>query len=336
LLPLLPLNNLGGGILFKIEDSNNEQEQAARIGALLTNAATGSETSALVFQTRTSGGALLERVRIAGDGAISGTGSAVTHVSFITDSTSNGSRAIYGKQSATTTKTAWISGGVFAGAAGVYGEAGSSGSEYHAGVFGYDLGSGNNSGGVVGAYTNTNFGGLGFKDGTGTVYAGYFAGDVKITGNLTKGGGSFLIDHPDDPWNKTLRHYFVESPESLCIYRGVVDLNDEGVGEFALPGYFPGLTKEDQASAVLTSVGRPFEVGYEWNKDFTRLRVFGAPGRRVSYIVLADRDDPTMRAMRKPTEREKGPGADCEKGKLLYPKAYETQGEPATNPVRKE
>jgi hypothetical protein len=39
------------------------------------------------------------------------------------------------------------------------------------------------------------------------------SGNVHIAGNLSKGGGSFQIDHPLDPMNKLLYHSFVESPD---------------------------------------------------------------------------------------------------------------------------
>ena len=63
---------------------------------------------------------------------------------------------------------------------------------------------------------------------TGSGSAGLFTGNVKITGNLSvsgtvsKGGGSFRIDHPLDPEHKYLYHSFVESPDMMNIYNGVV------------------------------------------------------------------------------------------------------------------
>jgi len=48
--------------------------------------------------------------------------------------------------------------------------------------------------------------------------------DVAITGNLSKGSGTFLIDHPLDPDNKDLAHAFIESPRHDLIYRGRVQL----------------------------------------------------------------------------------------------------------------
>ena len=146
-------------------------------------------------------------------------------------------------------------------------------------------------------------------------------GNLRITGTVSKGGGSFLIDHALDPRNKTLRHNFVESPENLCLYRGKVTLDNTGKETVKMPDYFKALTKEDEATITLTSIGRPFNIGYEWNKHFTEFTVYGESGREVSYIVLADRDDPVMRKLYRPVEEEKGNG-NFVKGKLLYPEAY--------------
>lgn len=62
----------------------------------------------------------------------------------------------------------------------------------------------------------------------GTGPAGRFNGDVTVTGNLAKGGGLFVIDHPLDPKNKYLYHSFVESPDMMNIYNGNVELDGKG------------------------------------------------------------------------------------------------------------
>lgn len=161
-------------------------------------------------------------------------------------------------------------------------------------------------------------------------YAGYFSGPVHVTGSLSKGSGSFVIDHPLDPENKLLRHNFVESPENLLIYRGKAKLNSSGETIVEMPEYFKSLTKEEEASIHLTSVGRPFPLGAEWIKDFSAIIIYGENNREVFWEVLADRDDPVIHELGRPVEEEKGgENSLCEKGKLLYPKAYgypETMG----------
>ena len=66
-------------------------------------------------------------------------------------------------------------------------------------------------------------------------WAGYFVGRVNVTGTLSKGGGSFKIDHPLDPENKYLYHSFVESPDMMNIYNGNVATDDEGYATVELP-----------------------------------------------------------------------------------------------------
>lgn len=52
------------------------------------------------------------------------------------------------------------------------------------------------------------------------------SGNLSISGTISKAGGTFDIDHPKDPFNKNLRHSFVESTECLNLYRGLVSLQN--------------------------------------------------------------------------------------------------------------
>jgi len=98
-----------------------------------------------------------------------------------------------------------------------------------AGVIGY-------SENYIGVFANsTNGKGLYAQSFTGL--AGDFHGNVNITGSLSKGSGSFVIDHPLDPENKLLCHNFVESPENLLIYRGKARLNSNGETIVKMPDY---------------------------------------------------------------------------------------------------
>jgi len=153
--------------------------------------------------------------------------------------------------------------------------------------------------------------------------AGDFHGDILISGSISKGSGSFLIDHPLDPENKLLRHNFMESPENLVVYRGKANLNSVGETIVELPEYFEALTKENEATVMLTSIGRPFLTGYEWENDYKNFKIYGESEREVSWVVYADRDDPVIHELARPVEEEKGlDNPYCEKGKLLYPHAY--------------
>jgi hypothetical protein len=103
-----------------------------------------------------------------------------------------------------------------------------------------------------------------------------------------------------------------------------------GEARVRMPEYFAPLTKEEEATVTLTAIGRrPFAVGYEWSPDFTEFTIYGEADREVSYLVLAERDDPAARLFRRPVEEEKG-GGHFEKGKLLCPEAY---GQSAEQPI---
>jgi hypothetical protein len=56
----------------------------------------------------------------------------------------------------------------------------------------------------------------------------YSTGDFTITGDISKAGGSFKIDHPLESKKDThhLVHSFIEGPKADLIYRGKVDLVD--------------------------------------------------------------------------------------------------------------
>ncbi|RLE81970.1 MAG: hypothetical protein DRJ36_00905, partial [Thermoprotei archaeon] len=99
-------------------------------------------------------------------------------------------------------------------------------------------------------------------------------------------------------------------------------LDATGAATVKMPDYFVALTKEDEATVNLTPIGRPFLTGYEWNSDYTAFTIYGEPNREVAYIVLADRDDPVIRKLRKPVVQDKSDSKLCKPGELLYPEAY--------------
>ena len=65
-----------------------------------------------------------------------------------------------------------------------------------------------------------------------------------MNGAISKGSGTFVIDHPLDPKNKLLYHSFVESPDAKNLYDGVATLDSNGEAQIRLPGYFMALNKD--------------------------------------------------------------------------------------------
>ncbi|MBN2564836.1 MAG: hypothetical protein JXB46_03915 [Candidatus Eisenbacteria bacterium] len=158
--------------------------------------------------------------------------------------------------------------------------------------------------------------------GAGTNYAGYFAGDVGVCGNLSKGTGSFKIDHPLDPEHKYLYHSFVESPDMMNIYNGNVILESNGSAWVELPDWFEALNRDFRYQ--LTAIGAPGPNLYVADTiSGNRFRVAGGePGMTVSWQVTGVRHDPLAEARRIPVEEDKAP---AEVGKYMYPEVY---GEP--------
>jgi hypothetical protein len=107
---------------------------------------------------------------------------------------------------------------------------------------------------------------------------------------LSKTSGTFTIDHPLDPMNKILNHYFVESPEMVLIYRGVAVIGAGGRADVSLPDYFDALSKNPQVQ--LTGVGT-YEVFIAENVQNNRFVIGGKPGTEVHWMVTGERKDPS-------------------------------------------
>jgi hypothetical protein len=166
--------------------------------------------------------------------------------------------------------------------------------------------------------TNWHIGVYGESPATTNGYAGYFTGKVNVTGTLSKGGGSFKIDHPLDPENKYLYHSFVESPDMKNIYDGVVVLDSTGQALVELPAWFSALNGDFRYQ--LTPIGgfAPLYIAQEVTDNHFAI-AGGAPGMKVSWQVTGIRHDAFAQANRIPVEEAKGPG---ERGFYLYPAAY--------------
>ena len=123
-----------------------------------------------------------------------------------------------------------------------------------------------------------------------------FGGDLTITGALSKGSGSFKIEHPVKPDTHYLYHSFVESPLTDLIYRGKAKLVDgkalinidkhfgmtEGTFEALVDDKQAFTTNEDSWDAVRGKVeGNELNIECQ-NKDFNGY---------VSWLVIGDRKD---------------------------------------------
>jgi len=156
-------------------------------------------------------------------------------------------------------------------------------------------------------------------------YAGYFGGDVHVAGTLSKGAGSFQIDHPLDPQNKYLSHSFVESPDMMNIYNGNVVLDERGEAWVELPDWFEALNGGQEHRSEfryqLTCIGGFAPVYIAQEIEDNRFQIAGgAPGLKVSWQVTGVRHDPYAEAHRIPVEEDKPPD---ERGAYLHPEVYD-------------
>src|SRR4029077_15700149 len=171
--------------------------------------------------------------------------------------------------------------------------------------------------GVIGEAENGNLA-VGVWGISSSGVAGQFSGNVKVTGTLTKGGGSFKIDHPLDPANKYLYHSFAESPDMKNIYDGFVNLDAQGEAVVQLPVWFGALNKEFRYQLTCIGGFAPVYIAEEISEN--RFKIAGGnPGMKVSWMVTGIRQDAWANAHRIPGEEEKPPR---ERGYYLHPELY--------------
>ena len=154
-------------------------------------------------------------------------------------------------------------------------------------------------------------------------YLGTISGAYGVFSNGTLGASglkTFQIDHPDDPANKYLRHFSMESDEVLNYYRGNATFDAQGEAVVELPDYFEGINRN--FSYQLTPIGAYMPL---FIKEKVQGRQFviggGTPGLEVSWTLVAERNDPYLQQYpeQRAVEIEKRPG---EKGKYLMPALY--------------
>jgi hypothetical protein len=160
-------------------------------------------------------------------------------------------------------------------------------------------------------------GNLGITNFTGTSTI-YLEGNVNVGGNLSKGGGSFKIDHPLDPANKYLYHSFVESPDMMNVYNGNVTTGKQGLATVVLPDYFEALNRDFRYQ--LTVIGRFAQAIVAKEVKHNRFTIkTSKPGVKVSWQVTGIRQDAYANAHRIQVEEGKPPQ---EQGRYLHPELF--------------
>ena len=181
--------------------------------------------------------------------------------------------------------------------------------------------------GSGGAFTGSLTGVAGWSTSSGGygVYGKSMVGGYGVfsSGNFgASGTKSFVIDHPLDPENKILKHYSIESPEVLNMYRGNVILGEEGEAIIILPNYFWSININ--FSYILTAIGKAapnIHIKDEINEDGKFTISGGETGQKISWVVYAERNDPYMKLT--PNAREVVVDkTGLEKNKYIAPELY--------------
>jgi hypothetical protein len=178
--------------------------------------------------------------------------------------------------------------------------------------------------------------GPGVDNAVGTYGIGYIGvwGDDLGTGGFSiyangdlgaAGVKSFSIDHPNDPENKYLRHFSLESDEVLNMYRGNTQFDVNGEAIVTLPNYFNDININ--FSYHLTPIGAyaPLFIKSKINNGQFIIGG-GLAGMEVSWSVYAERNDPYLQ--QHPEKRVVEPEKESfNKGKYLRPDLYNQPAE---------
>jgi hypothetical protein len=172
-----------------------------------------------------------------------------------------------------------------------------------------------------------NMGVYGGHNGAGRVnWAGYFEGDINVTGLVRKSGGTFVIDHPLDPENKFLYHSFVESPDMMNVYNGNATTDAEGKAIVTLPEYFEALNKDFRYQ--LTVIGQKANAWIQSEVNNNQFVIAcDVPNTKISWQITGIRKDPFAEKNRIQPETAKT-GSD--RGRYLHPELY---GKPASQAI---
>jgi len=177
----------------------------------------------------------------------------------------------------------------------------------------------------VGGYGNANggtpttsYGVVGNATGGITNWSGYFFGNVNVVGMMSKGGGTFKIDHPLDPENKYLYHSFVESPDMMNIYNDNITTDASGIAVVTLPSYFDALNKDFRYQLTVIGTFAQAIISKEISGNTFEIKT-NAPNVKVSWQVTGVRKDVFANAHRVVPEVEK---ESANKGKYVHPLEY--------------
>ena len=212
-------------------------------------------------------------------------------------------------------------GGIGVEGFGYNGVSGQSAQEFGYGVFGSNTHTGSASADEAGVAGSGGYVGVEGESAGGTGYGVASLDNMISIGNFTcLGTKAFTIDHPLDPANKYLKHYTIESPEVLNMYRGNATCNPQGEAVITLPDYFSAVNIN--FSYHLTPIGAPAVLFIKQKVQDGKFTVAGGtPGMEFSWQLYAERND--VYVQQHPDSKAVEPMKSArDKGKYLKPELY--------------
>ncbi len=123
-----------------------------------------------------------------------------------------------------------------------------------------------------------------------TGWAGYFSGDVQVTGTLGSSAAAFTVDHPQDPSGRLLSQAYVASDEMLSTYSGNVTTDAAGAAVVRLPGYVGALNGDFRYQLTVVGGFAQAIVAQKVRDGRFTIRT-SEPGVEVSWQVSGVRRD---------------------------------------------
>jgi hypothetical protein len=183
-----------------------------------------------------------------------------------------------------------------------------------------------NGTGVSGSTT----GGIGVHGTASSGWAGWFDGNVNITGSCCAAGmGTYRIDHPADPEGKYLVQAAVQSPDIKAVYDGIATLDARGESTVTLPSYVEEFNTDFRYQLTCIGGYAPVYVAQEITGSSFKI-AGGKADMKVSWQVTGIRKDPY--ALAHPIEVEVEKPAE-EQGSYLHPIEH---GQPESKGIRYE
>ncbi len=149
-------------------------------------------------------------------------------------------------------------------------------------------------------------------------WAGYFSGDVRVTGSIDQSLAAVKMDDPRAPTERYLNQATVVGGEMLTMYNGNVTTDAKGVAVVKVPAYVEAINKDFRYQ--LTTIGQFAQAIVEKElKDGEFVVRTDKPFVKVSWQVSGVRNDPAAQSFGWKAEEDK---SAKDKGTYLNPAAY--------------